>query len=200
MPDSANPSKREATAAAIATAAQVLADERGLDGFTMEDLASAAGVSRRTLFNYFPGKIDAVLGTQPEQDPEPLAIFKSGGPTGHLLTDLKELMHIALSSRVVPHTDLARFRRLLKADSRLLKAAHERFESNGAMLVAVILEREGANADPQKALVAVRLIVTVFTIAFDTFIDQPGKAPLAEHFSHAYDTVRTLLDAELVQL
>ena len=36
--------------------------EHGLDGFTMEQLAERVGVSRRTLFYYFPAKDDAVLG------------------------------------------------------------------------------------------------------------------------------------------
>ena len=39
-----------------------LTQGRGLDGWTMEDLAGAAEVSRRTLFNYFSSKVDAVLG------------------------------------------------------------------------------------------------------------------------------------------
>ena len=55
-------SRHEETAHHISACSQLLADERGFDGFTMEDLADAAGVSRRTLFNYFPGKADAVLG------------------------------------------------------------------------------------------------------------------------------------------
>ena len=49
----------------ITLTAQRLTDERGLDGFTMDDLAEAVDVSRRTLFNYFPGKVDAVLGPDP---------------------------------------------------------------------------------------------------------------------------------------
>ena len=54
--------RRRATAYRISVCARSLTEQHGLDGFTMEDLAEAAGVSRRTLFNYFPGKVDAVLG------------------------------------------------------------------------------------------------------------------------------------------
>ena len=39
-----------------------LADDRGFDGFTMDELAAAAAVSRRTLFNHVSGKLEAVLG------------------------------------------------------------------------------------------------------------------------------------------
>ena len=59
------PSRKVSTAHRITTCAQRLTDQHGLDGFTMDDLAAEAGVSRRTLFNYFPGKVDAVLGPGP---------------------------------------------------------------------------------------------------------------------------------------
>lgn len=48
---------------AIVVAAAALARERGLSGFTVNDLAKEAGVSRRTIFNHFSGTEDAVLGS-----------------------------------------------------------------------------------------------------------------------------------------
>lgn len=48
--------------AAIERAAFVLFDERGFDETTMEDIAQAVGVGRRTLFRYFPSKNDIPWG------------------------------------------------------------------------------------------------------------------------------------------
>lgn len=45
---------------AIVQAAAELARENGVEGFTVNDLAEAAGVSRRTVFNHFSGVEDAV--------------------------------------------------------------------------------------------------------------------------------------------
>ena len=45
---------------AILDAAAALAEERGLRGFTVNDLAERAGVSRRTIFNHFTSVEDAV--------------------------------------------------------------------------------------------------------------------------------------------
>lgn len=66
-PDDARPAldlrarKREATHEALATAAFALAREHGLDGFTVDDVARRADVSRRTFFNYFTSKEQAVV-------------------------------------------------------------------------------------------------------------------------------------------
>ena len=46
-------------------AAQRLAVDCGYAGFTVEDLARAVGVSRRTLFNHVSSKEEAVLGMLP---------------------------------------------------------------------------------------------------------------------------------------
>lgn len=48
---------------AIVSAAAELADARGLDGFTVNDLAERAGLSRRTIFNHFATVDDAVYAS-----------------------------------------------------------------------------------------------------------------------------------------
>ncbi len=65
----------------------------------MEDLADAAGVSRRTLFNYFPGKDAAVLGDPLEPEPEPTERFVRGGPVTGEITREPGIASGGLSSR-----------------------------------------------------------------------------------------------------
>jgi AcrR family transcriptional regulator len=65
-PPTAAPSRRElnkaATRQAITDAALTLLRSRGPGNFTVEDIADAAGISRRTFFNYF-GSTDAALAS-----------------------------------------------------------------------------------------------------------------------------------------
>jgi AcrR family transcriptional regulator len=53
--------KKEATREALHEAALRLAAESGPDGVTIDDIADAAGVSRRTFSNYFGSKEEAFL-------------------------------------------------------------------------------------------------------------------------------------------
>ena len=59
--------KRRATAHALARAAFDLAVERGVDGFTIDDVATRAGYSRRTFANHFSCKEEAITGLAVER-------------------------------------------------------------------------------------------------------------------------------------
>lgn len=192
MPESATPSKRERTAHAITLCAQRLADEHGLDGFTMDQLAEAAGVSRRTLFNYYPGKLDAVLGEDKQPSPELFAAFTAGGPTGQLVPDLRVLVAGFLESKETDAEAVARFRRLLVSDPRLFHAAHGRFEKAAAHITELISTRSPAGADPRRARILARLLLTVFDQALADFVEDPDPG-LTHHFDQTFETVQDLL-------
>lgn len=59
--------KKRETRRALADAALTLATERGLHGFTVDEVATRAGVSTRTFFNYFRSKEAAIGGLDPDE-------------------------------------------------------------------------------------------------------------------------------------
>jgi AcrR family transcriptional regulator len=59
--------KKVATRLALHRAALELVTDRGLDAVTVDDIAERADVSPRTFFNYFPSKVDAVIGMDPDE-------------------------------------------------------------------------------------------------------------------------------------
>ncbi len=196
---SARTRHREQTSARIARCAQRLTDERGLDGFTMEDLADAAEVSRRTLFNYFPGKVDAVLGPEPELRPRAVELFRAKGPSGDLVTDLRvllgDLLEAELDSDLQDRDQLLMWRRMLKRNPRLMAAVHERYEALSATTVAHVAAREGAGYDLQRARVAVAVLAVILDTSLQAFLDDPAERPLNKHFDEALATARFLLGA-----
>jgi AcrR family transcriptional regulator len=184
--------KRWETSHRITVCAQRLTDERGLDGFTMDELADDAGVSRRTLFNYFPGKVDAVLGAVPEIPAADLAAFRAGGPHGRLLDDLGALAQALLAVKEPDREAIELGRRVLTGAPRLLVAAHERFEQLTEDFVALVVEREGRDFGAGRARLAVRILVAVFDGALLTFLEDDGRT-VGELFDEHLRDARALL-------
>lgn len=184
--------KRWETSHRITLCAQRLTDERGLDGFTMDELAEAADVSRRTLFNYFPGKVDAVLGEIPEIPEEVVATFCAGGPHGHLVDDIAELVRTVLATKNHDRDEFVLGRRVLTGTPRLLTAAHERFEAITEEFAALVLEREGQAFGTDRARLLLRLLVALLDSALQSYVEGEDR-PLDEVFVCYLRTARELL-------
>ena len=186
--------RRLQTERRITVCAQRLTEELGLDGFTMDELAEAADVSRRTLFNYFPSKVDAVLGNPPEIPASALTTFLEGGPHGHLVDDVGELASVFLSSELLTREEMERGRRLVTTTPRLIMAAHERFEQLTGEFVDVILAREGQEFGAERARLLLRLLVALFDGCMTSDGGDPDlEVPLADVFTEQLRTARDLL-------
>lgn len=193
------PAGREArrleTSRRIIHEAALLTHEKSLDGWTMDDLAVASDVSRRTLFNYYPSKIDAVIGPMPTMPVEAIATFRSGGPTGDLLDDARVVVH-ALLAEDLDHLDqrVTTLRREILVDNpRLLLAVHERFEEISAAMAEHLLVR-----DPSLGVARARLFVRLLAALFDGCTRElagEGDEPraLTEAFNEAVADARLLL-------
>jgi AcrR family transcriptional regulator len=188
-------SRKNRTAQLITLRAQQLTEEHGLDGFTMDDLAAAADVSRRTLFNYFTGKADAVLGEWPGATDEEVAVFRAGGPAQDLVLDLRTLVLFTLDAEAAERSAVERFRRILRTNPRLLVTVHERYEVLSAEVVEHIIAREGAAFGEQRAHIAVKLLSALLGTAFDAFLEDPEDRLVAYHFDQSLRTARSLLGA-----
>src|SRR4051812_43570721 len=104
---------RAETWTAIRDAAAELAVEEGIAGATIDAISARAGISRRTFFNYFQSKEDAVLGTQPPIVPdEAIAVFDAS--SDDLFTRTVRLLSATTLSCVREDRDLRRRRDLAK--------------------------------------------------------------------------------------
>ena len=183
---------RMAKARAISAAARRLAAERGFDDFSLDDLADAAGVSRRTLFNYFPGKVDAVLGLPPRSAHALLEEFRRGGPTGDLLDDAVRVVHHLVSAKDMGKQDWAQLGCALERSPRLLAAATTRFRAAATEVAALTAQREQLAPDDAQATVLVGLLGAVLDASVAAFVRHPGEATLGELFDHHLAAARRL--------
>ncbi|MBD8868052.1 TetR/AcrR family transcriptional regulator [Nocardioides donggukensis] len=186
--------RKVTTAHRINVCALGLTDAHGLDGFTMEDLADAAGVSRRTLFNYFPSKVDAVLGREPVIEPALLERFRAGGPHGTLLDDIEVVVAELFAGDELTRDEADTARRVVRSTPRLILAVHERFEAAVTEFTSVILDREGPEFGQSRARLLVTLLASLYDLALDEVLDDPtGRRTMAEAFLDTLRTARDLL-------
>jgi AcrR family transcriptional regulator len=112
--------RRRRTQRALQNAAIALVGRRGLAEVTAEEIAAAAGVSRRTFFNHFPTKAAALFDPDPS-DAERLAQLLSAASGS---ADPWRALQSALVSFVAGHENVIVVRRRLIAASPELAQYH----------------------------------------------------------------------------
>jgi AcrR family transcriptional regulator len=112
--------RRRRTQRALQEAAIALTGRRGLAAVTVEDIAAAAGVSRRTFFNHFPTKAAALFDPDPS-DADRLAQLLAAASGS---ADPWRALQTALVSFVAGHENVIVVRRRLIAASPDLAQYH----------------------------------------------------------------------------
>ncbi|MEU8232825.1 TetR family transcriptional regulator [Actinoplanes sp. NPDC048967] len=103
--------KKRETWRLVHAAALRLMTERGFDAVSVDDIVAAAGISRRTFFNYFAGKESVVFDPDPD-DPALWATLLAERPAGEpLWSSLREVL--------IGYTTAAADRMLLQRRVRL---------------------------------------------------------------------------------
>lgn len=184
--------KRLETSGRLMRCALELCDERGFDGWTVDDLAERAEVSRRTVFNYFDTKADIVLGPEPQVSDASRDRFIAKGPHGRLVADLVVLADEVFEEQITDPETMLLGRQVVSRDPQLLTMVHDRFESITERFVDYIRQREGASYDAGRARLLIRLLVAICDAAVDQAQQEPTR-PFADLFAEAVADARDLL-------
>jgi AcrR family transcriptional regulator len=166
MPDSANSEelglrerKRRRTRSSLVAAARRLTLAHGIGGFTVEQLCDEIGISRRTFFNYFPSKEDAVLGSTGEGLPQPIldAFVLSGrtDPPTPLIDALTDLFAEFGDRLAISREEYELMSAVLHREPQLMPRLFARAEAKSQLLVDLIIAREGLPADHPMPRVAI---------------------------------------------
>lgn len=151
--------RREATYAALTAEARRLTAERTLSGVTVEEIADAVGVSRRTVFNYFQTKEDAVLGVRDEDLlAEHREAFLATAGRQDLPGALRDLVLATFDAMEHVPTDGAELIELMHGEPALLRRMDRLHADRHRQLAALIAEREGLDAEDAFAATAAGLV------------------------------------------
>ncbi|MCX2729525.1 TetR family transcriptional regulator [Saccharopolyspora sp. NFXS83] len=156
---------------------------RGFDGFTMDDLAEAADLSRRTLFNLLADKTSAVLGPDELPTGPEIEVFVSGGPTGDLYEDLTITVRAAmaeLSERPGVSDERRLFEKAIAADSKVFAMVLGRVERIVEFVTDMICRREGWEPGDLRARALATSLLALTQLAFAELAQRGGEASFGQ--------------------
>jgi AcrR family transcriptional regulator len=195
--------KKRQMRATIAAAAMELFQARGFDAVTIADIARAADVSEKTIFNYFPAKEDLVFREGGERRAALIRAIRERAPGDSLVTPFRNATMDYLDR--VEHEPVEAtlaLPRLVVGSTALRNRLFLGWEEESAVLGPVIAEVAGAPpGDLVPSVVARTLAWThrlAFRAAFTRLLAGEDRhavaADLREQATRAYD----LLEAGLL--
>lgn len=194
--------RRTETTRALIRAARRMTAERGLTGFTVEEVCDACSVSRRTFFNYFASKDDAVLGVPLDRsDDEAVAAFLAGGgPDGALsatlLVDLADLAEARWRSLdLMPETAADLFS-AVTAEPRLLSRMLELGSQGEHEDARLVRQREALTSGDVRAEVAALLIGALVRSATSEFLASDTGGSFSSIFRARIDAARDIFASQ----
>jgi len=180
------PDAREETRARIESAALDLFTAQGFEDVTIDEIAEAAGISRRTFFRHVGAKADAVWG---DFDAHVLRLEAMLAATAGDQSVLASICAAYVEVNDYAETDLPMLRqrmRLILTEPALQAHSQVRYAAVDRVVAAHVARRTGTDHD---ALVA-RLVATstraAATTAFEVWLAD-GRLTLAAALHQAFD-------------
>jgi AcrR family transcriptional regulator len=177
-------------------AARRLTLEHGIGGFTVEQLCDEIGISRRTFFNYFPSKEDAVLGSTDEELPQPIldAFLLSGrtDPPTPLIDALTDLFAEFGDRLAISREEYELMSAVLHREPQLMPRLFARAEAKSQLLVDLIIAREGLPADHPMPRVATSVLGDLARRSLDEFFADGNALSYPEVIRRNIDALRLL--------
>lgn len=180
--------KRAETHGRIQTVALKLFADRGFEATTLDDIAEAADVSRRTLFHYFSSKEDIVLSAKASVISEIEAAVASRSPDEPLL-DMAEGALADMAKRFQGPDSLA-LARLIKATPALQASDHAKYDLMERRLTAALAARKGLPGDDLQARMAALATVGVLKVSTEAWLASDDDSGPEIHGKAAFAALR----------
>ncbi len=181
--------KRRETLRRITDAGVCLFIEKGFDGTTVEEIAAAAGISRRTFFHYFESKDDILLSLQSNVG-EMFAAEVRRAPLG--ISPFELVRDAALSvCASIPADDMLAIDRLMRGSASVQARKQASYRQQEEALFMALRERWPAPAREIRLRVLAMVAVGATRLASETFNQEGGARPFDEVLRGAFDAVTT---------
>lgn len=160
----------------------------GLAGFTVEEICERAGISRRTFFNYFASKEDAVLGVPLGADTDEAdEFFVAMRPrtaadelSESLVADFATLIAARWARLDIDRESAAELMAAAEREPQLLPHMLERGRLDQQKDIALVERREHLAAGDPRAAVLVQVIVHLGHLALPISLDPDRPEPFPD--------------------
>lgn len=180
--------KRADTHARVHSAAMDLFARKGFESTTLDDIASAAGVSRRSLFHYFTSKEDIVLSTKAGLG-DLLEAAVARRPVDEPLLTMAEnaLTDMAADFQGPGPRALAR---LIHETPALRAGDHAKYEALEGRLARAMAARKGLAPDDLQARVVATTAIGVLRMASEVWLASDDAHGPEVHGKAAFRALR----------
>jgi AcrR family transcriptional regulator len=184
--------KRRAARENIATTARRLFAERGFDAVTVSQVAAAAEVSEKTVFNYFPTKEDLAFAGREEGVARLVTAITERSPGTSVLDVFRALTATVLDAFVAPGDEsLLTVAKIIRHSPALQQRLTVGWESGAAAITTAVAETTGAaEGDLVPAIVARSLWFThrsIFLLALQGLLAEEDREQLSARLRAAAD-------------
>lgn len=187
--------KKDDTRRALSDAAVRLCLERGYPAVTVTEIADAAGVSRRTFSNYFPGKAECVVGFSDGVLDDVLDVIDAA-PAHYALDELLRLGLAGFAERL--DTGLDAFMLLVQREEELRTAALAADIGQVRRTAEAITALVGVAPDDLRALAIAAAAPVLARIAGDRWI-ATGRPGDREGLIHLLDEAFSVLNLDALK-
>lgn len=183
--------KRRETHLRIQNAARALFVARGYARTTLEDIADAANLSRRTLFHYFKSKDDILMSMAGGMG-EALVQGLDAQPPGKspLATMMEAMKDIAEAQ---PHEELLIFDKVMRSSEAVLARKRANYILSEEVLFEAMQRRWPEPAMREELRLAANMVVSVVRLSLEQFNREEGKRSLADVMNDEFSLMRGML-------
>ena len=163
---------------------------KGYDHTTVEEVAAAAGISRRTLFNYFRSKEDLALSGLSEQGESIAARLAERPAKEDVWTSLRAAFQVLEEIEITPERRLEMISLLFGNES--LRAGHAEKQARWQDLFAPLIEPRLPDSDHRgmQARAIASAAITCLQAANEEWVRLGGKVDLFELYDAAVKAIR----------
>ena len=184
--------KNEAAAASIAACALALFDQKGFNNVTVDEIAAAACISRRSFFRYFPTKEDAVVGTHAPFGKKVVAAFAARPLSEGVWISLREAFDVIVDKVAEDPESAARTMRVVESTASLRAHQVEKHSLWAFDLTPEVARRLGdAQIYRPEALALVYSALACLEVALSRFARDPHTTPINQLLDEAFGALAT---------